>query len=70
LFYLYEIARKYPREKTYSSSFYDSGEDHSEHKYIIEALGRFMKILKQKRSAMAVGQWWFHTEVGNVTSKT
>jgi hypothetical protein len=24
LFYLYEIARKYPREKKYSTSFYDS----------------------------------------------
>jgi hypothetical protein len=28
-------------------------------KYIIETLGRFMKILNQKRPAMADREWWF-----------
>jgi hypothetical protein len=29
-------------------------------KYIMEALCRFMKILKQKRQAMVAGEWWLH----------
>ncbi len=28
--------------------------------YIIEALTRFLKVLKEKRSRMTAGNWWFH----------
>ncbi len=28
--------------------------------YIVETLGRFMKILKKKRLAVAAREWWFH----------
>jgi hypothetical protein len=28
--------------------------------YIVDALGKFLKIFKQKRLEMAAGDWWFH----------
>ncbi len=28
--------------------------------YIVEALGKFLKIFKQKRLEMAAREWWFH----------
>jgi histone-lysine N-methyltransferase SETMAR len=28
--------------------------------YIIEALARFLKVLKEKRPTMTAGTWWFH----------
>jgi histone-lysine N-methyltransferase SETMAR len=28
--------------------------------YIVEALGKFLKVFKQKRPEMAAGDWWFH----------
>jgi hypothetical protein len=28
--------------------------------YIMEALGKFLKIFKQKRLEMVTGDWWFH----------
>jgi hypothetical protein len=30
--------------------------------YIVEALGKFMKIFRKKRLLMAKGQWFFHWE--------
>jgi hypothetical protein len=29
-------------------------------KYIVDALGKFLKVFKQKRPEMAAGDWWFH----------
>jgi histone-lysine N-methyltransferase SETMAR len=29
-------------------------------KYIVDALGRFLKVFKQKRPDMVAGAWWFH----------
>jgi hypothetical protein len=29
-------------------------------KYIVEALGKFLKVFKQKRPEKAAGDWWFH----------
>jgi hypothetical protein len=31
-------------------------------KYIVEALGKFMKIFKQQQSEMAARVWWFHRD--------
>jgi histone-lysine N-methyltransferase SETMAR len=31
-------------------------------KYIVEALGKFLKVFKQKRLEMAVGDWCFHED--------
>jgi histone-lysine N-methyltransferase SETMAR len=28
--------------------------------YIVEALGKFLKVFRQKRPEMAAGDWWFH----------
>jgi hypothetical protein len=28
--------------------------------YIVEALGKFLKVFRQKRPEMATGDWWFH----------
>jgi histone-lysine N-methyltransferase SETMAR len=28
--------------------------------YIVEALGNFLKVFRQKRPEMAAGNWWFH----------
>ncbi len=28
--------------------------------YIVEALGNFLKVFRQKRPEMAAGDWWFH----------
>jgi hypothetical protein len=27
---------------------------------IVEALGKFLKVFRQKRPEMAAGDWWFH----------
>jgi hypothetical protein len=29
-------------------------------KHIVEAMGRFLKVFKQKRPEMATGAWWFY----------
>jgi hypothetical protein len=29
-------------------------------KYIVENMGKFLKIFKQKMPEMAAGDWWFH----------
>jgi hypothetical protein len=29
-------------------------------KYIVDALGKYLKVFKQKRPEMAAGDWWFH----------
>ncbi len=28
--------------------------------YIVEALGKFLKVFRQKRAEMVAGDWWFH----------
>jgi hypothetical protein len=28
--------------------------------YIVDAVGKFLKVFKQKRPAMVAGDWWFH----------
>jgi hypothetical protein len=28
-------------------------------KYIVDALGKFLKVFKQKRLEMVAGDWWF-----------
>jgi histone-lysine N-methyltransferase SETMAR len=28
--------------------------------YIVEALGKFLKVFRQKRPEIAAGDWWFH----------
>jgi hypothetical protein len=34
--------------------------------YIVEALGKFLKIFKQKRLEMAAREWWFHWDNASV----
>jgi hypothetical protein len=38
--------------------------------YIMEALGKFLKVFRQKRPEMAARDWWFHWDNAPVHTTT